>query len=65
MFICAPCMCSAQRSQRRALDPIELELHMVVSRETGAETEHVWFFGRAVNTLNVCAIYLFSPLTYL
>lgn len=31
MYVCAPHSCSAQRGQKRALDPPELELQAAVS----------------------------------
>lgn len=31
MYVCAPHVCSPWRDQRKALDPVGLELHMVMS----------------------------------
>lgn len=35
-YVCAPCVYSALRGQKRTLGPVELELHLVVSHCVGA-----------------------------
>lgn len=39
LFECAPYACSAHGDQKRASDPPELELHMVLSHHVGAGNE--------------------------
>lgn len=34
--VCAPCACSAPGGQKRAMDPLELKLQMIVIRHAGA-----------------------------
>lgn len=36
VYVCAPCMYLVPRSQKRAKDPLELELEIVVSCHLGA-----------------------------
>ena len=36
MYICAPCVCNAYRGQKRASDPLKLELQTVLSHNVGA-----------------------------
>jgi hypothetical protein len=36
LHVCAACVCSTYRGQKRALDPLELELQMVVSHHVCA-----------------------------
>ena len=36
MYISIPVSCNAHRGQKKALDPLELELYIVVSHHVGA-----------------------------
>lgn len=36
MYICVSCVCLVSEDQRRASDPLDLELHVVVSHYVGA-----------------------------
>jgi hypothetical protein len=44
MYVSTQCVCRAQRSQKRALEPLELELWMVVSchMDAGNQTQVFW-----------------------
>lgn len=50
MYFCVICMFSAHGNQKRALDPLGLEFHMVVLHHVGAGS--VWFSRRATSALN-------------
>lgn len=61
--VCTPCACSSQRGQKRAADPLGLELKVVGSCYVGAGTEPMWS-GKTVSAFNQQASLSNEYITY-